>query len=72
MPCDGSPVFETICWDAYDIVRARVESALSIMATQDTPGRTVFLRIANRVEARVVLHITAQVREPIFFQIWPE
>ena len=69
---DSSPVHETICLDAYDLANARVSLAFDIVAAHETPGRAVFLRIANRVEARVILHITAQVREPILLRILPE
>ena len=67
------PVDFAVSSDVYERCARRIDTAFHLLSGgKEPPGRAVFLRIANRVEGRILGRVVARIREPVFMEIWPD
>ena len=66
------PMGDTVGSNAYQRCARRLDAVFDLYGGgPKPPGRAVFLRIANRIEGRI-LNRVVRVRESIFEELWSD
>lgn len=57
---------DNVCVDLYHTVHKRVDESFHLLnGEEETPSLAIYLRIANRIEGRILLRVGALIRERV-------